>query len=166
MTMRRIALFCALAALLTGTTALAAPAGMTGKLACAGTEVRNLGPDPNALHITDDLLLAALKVAVRNRMPGLRVDDSCSSYLSLTVNTIHDGSDLMRPERFSAAVRLELRRNARVEESGAEGAVTVWDDSSLLAGRADDAQKSVLAEVEALADAFAAEAAGGGGPGR
>jgi len=162
--MKRILLSGLLAAALAASPSLAASPGVSGKLTCAGTEIRNLGPDPEALQITDDLLLAALKVAVKNRMPGLRVDDSCSSYVSLTVNTIHDGTEMMKPEQFSASVRLELRRNARVVESGAEGAVTVWDESSLLAGRADGAQKSVLAEVENLADAFVAEVAGDRGP--
>lgn len=129
-------------------------ASPVGDLACISTLAEPVGGSAEALKLTQGYLDSALRVTVQSILPDLKLDDACAAQLYFRVDAIDVEALSSKPRAYAAAVRLELRRPARLVANGAEGSVTVWDAASLIAGRAEEAPRRVREELEALLQLF------------
>ena len=125
---------------------------MLGQLGCVFLVVEEVSGDAQSLGVTPSFLQAALKVGVTENLPRLRIDDSCVNDLYLNVSVVRGEGD--GALEYSALVRLELRRMAEVLENNTRGMVTVWDASTLIAGRPDEKNKVIMETIRELAADF------------
>ncbi len=138
-------------------TARGAEAGrMLGDLECVAIEVEEVGQEGEEIGLTKPLLESYVRMGAKAKLPRLRVDASCQSYLYLNLNMIK-GDSVRGPERvYYGAMRLELRRLGTAAESKETGIMTVWDRGVLLTGLKESFRGTAIDQVEDLMSLFAA----------
>lgn len=129
-------------------------APLLGKIECVDLRAAEVGPDEEALDISQDLLFAALKVAVTTDLPRLSLEEGCGNELQVIALAASPDEGSSRQGRFALSLRLELRRQATLLDNGGLGGMTVWDLGTLIMGRREAAKQSALDSVKDLVSAF------------
>jgi hypothetical protein len=125
-----------------------------GQLECVGLMIEDLGNTDPSLGLSEDQLRNVLLVAIRAKLPRLRVsDESCGNTLYLNVNM--DTLDPPAPGYYGA-IRVAVLRNARIVGTGEFVSPPVWQKSTILSGPRGRTGDQVQSVIENLTTKFAA----------
>jgi len=128
------------------------------ELSCVRLVVEDLDEDAAHYGITQDGLKTALLVALRSKLPRLKIDDatSCRPSIYVNVSFIETHSN-GRVTGWAAVVRLQLLQLVNVLENGAQTSAPVWQDLGTLGvGPPESAKSWVLGTLDDLITKFAA----------
>lgn len=138
---------------------------LLGDIDCAFLVVEEPGEGAVKLELTPDFLYASLKVGVTESLPRIAISpEECGTDIYLRVMAVSAGETGARSLDYTALVRLEVRRLARVLDTEAQGMATVWDAAVMLGGNPDQAKQTILGTVRDLAAEMAAASQSGSAP--
>jgi hypothetical protein len=152
----RILLPALLLALLPNSVTLAVGEENLGKLDCVGIVVEDLPADAGEAGLTQEQLSDALLVALKSKIPRMKVDSSCPAYLYFNVGLILASNKGGGGIGYTFRADLEVNRSAYIRAIDKSVMLTVWNTGGLFMGPTSKAKATVLEKLNDFATAFAA----------